>query len=76
MIVGTSYFTNLRAAYDYYKPQGFNMLAIQEKLRTKEIYIGRPPLKSNERLVMLDDNKRYGIADDGPLSPRQRWGIC
>lgn len=72
MIVGTSHFVSLKAAVDYYRPYGENRASVLRKLKDREIHIHRPRLRPNERLVMLDGGKRYGIADDGPLSPRDR----
>ncbi len=75
MIIGTSYFITRTAANEYYAEYGEEPIRVSHKLLAGEIHIGKPPLKANERLVMLDGGKRYGIADDGPLTPRQRWGV-
>ncbi len=69
-IIGTSYFIDLAAARAYYKDYGVSPADVARKVRAGEIHLGKPPLKPNERIVMLDGGKRYGVADDGPTSPR------
>lgn len=75
MIYGTPYFVSFEAALDYYSAYGGTPETVRHQIAHAAIYIGKPPLKPTERLVMLDNGKRYGIADDGPLTSRQRCDI-
>lgn len=75
MIVGTNHFVSLAHAAAYYRPYGYEFSDVARKVDAGEIHLSKPPLKPNERIVMLDDGARYGVADDGPLTPRQRCDI-
>lgn len=62
-LVGTSHFEDTLAARNFYKPYGYDDLdkAIRRKLRDGEIFIGRPQLKPNQRLVVIKG--RYHIEE-------------
>ncbi len=61
-ITGTSYFPNRWAAESYYSVQEFDpAAAVSSKLSAGEIFIGRPEIKENERLILLDGGLRYGV---------------
>lgn len=60
MIVGTSYFVSRAAANAYYADYGCTAENVAHKIRDGEIHIGKPSLKVGERLVLLDDGRRYG----------------
>jgi hypothetical protein len=65
MRTGTSHFVSKRAAVKYYKPYEDNPLeAVEYKIETGEITIGKPPAHSlgvGESLVIIDDGTRYAI---------------
>lgn len=54
MIIGTSHFVSMEHAVTYYRPYGFDRAAVFAKRDAGEINVGKPVLKSNERIVMLD----------------------
>lgn len=64
MITGTSYFPNLNAAQMYYRvTEGVTYdiagEIVQEKIKSGEIHIGKPPLKPGQKLFVRDN--RYFI---------------
>lgn len=63
MIVGTPYFVSRDAAIKYYRGYGFDNVgaAVERKIQEKEIYIGKPPTKSGDSLLLVDDGTRYAI---------------
>jgi hypothetical protein len=65
MRTGTSHFISRYAAEQYYRPYGYQNLkeAVQNKLDTGEICIGRPDTKPGEH-TEIDTDGRYWIADD------------
>ena len=64
MKTGTCYFPSLTQAHRYYYPYyGDKTCAVMDqKLKTEEIHIGKPPLKPGERLVIEDG--RYHIIEE------------
>ena len=60
---GTSHFVSYRAARSYYQDQCVWLGAFKRKLASGEIHIGKPSLKSGERLVVIDDGRRYAIEE-------------
>ncbi len=63
---GTPYFLSAGNAYAYYKSQfpqttKKNIEWVNHKLNEKEIFIGRPKLKSNEFLSIIKGEGRYQI---------------
>ena len=63
MIVGTNHFISLYHAYKYYRTQQVDSIQVNEKIKNGEIKIGRPDTRPDERIVLLDENCRYGIND-------------
>lgn len=63
MIVGTCHFVNRCAAIKYYSDYHYDDVesTVNRKVEDGEIFIGRPLIKPGEKLVLLDDNTRYGI---------------
>lgn len=60
-IKGTPYFPNKQAADDYYADYGLTSADVQGKIERGEIYLTRPPLQKGEKLVWLDEGRRYGV---------------
>lgn len=60
-ITGTNCFPNKRAADDYYADYGDTPEDVQGKVDRGEIKLTRPELKKGEKLIWLDDGKRYGV---------------
>lgn len=63
MIHGTSYFVSKEAAIRYYKSQGLDADDVQNLLNEGSIHIGVTHIKADERLILLDSGKRYGIEE-------------
>lgn len=65
--IGTSYFVDEAAARKYYRPYTsypMNMYKfVEAKIAAGEIHIGKPPLKSGERLIVIDEGTRYAIEE-------------
>ncbi len=65
MRVGTSYFVSFDKAMLYYKAYYEDAktlrIAVKEKIILREIAIGKPPLKSNEKLYLDKWEGRYHI---------------
>jgi hypothetical protein len=64
--IGTPYFITKQAAIKYYTPYGYfdPKAAVERKLKDKEIYIGEPPLKPNQRAVLDRTEGRYIIEEE------------
>ena len=62
---GTCYFVSKRAAMRYYIRQNphTTMIDVERKLAGGEIHIGRPPLKTGQRLAVIDRHTRYAIIE-------------
>lgn len=56
-ITGTCYFPTLHDAYMYY--ENLSIFEVAEKIRNKEIFLGKPTLKFGEILFIKD--RRYHI---------------
>ena len=63
MITGTAYFKDLKSAISYYANYGYGVNEVEQKIKIKEIYIGKPSLKRGEKLLLIDDGLRYAIAE-------------
>ena len=63
MRTGTNCFKDRFALVHYYCKQGFGICAINEKLESGEIKIGKPKLKDGEVLEIIPDEGRYVIWD-------------
>lgn len=65
LIVGTAYFVSKSKAARYYRDyegdDGY--AAVNRKLDTGEIHIGKPPMKTGDTLIVLDGGTRYGIIE-------------
>lgn len=63
MIIGTSHFPSVKLAINYYRPY-FGPAArteVYRKIAEHEIGIGPPPVKEGEKIVLLDNGRRYGV---------------
>lgn len=63
-IWGTSYFVNFASAVRYYKPYGYDKQGVHGLKVAGLIHLGKPELKEGEKLILLDDNTRYGIKSE------------
>lgn len=68
MIIGTANFVNFTKACDYYRDQGNDELTpaelerlVRGKIDEGEIEIGKPDVPVGGKLLLIDDNCRYGI---------------
>lgn len=67
-ILGTSHFVNFTKACDYYKDQGMDDLTpaaleieVCAKIADGEIELGKPEIEPGERLLLIDNGRRYAI---------------
>lgn len=60
---GTPYFESYAAALRYYEPYHYadNKTAVDYKLKNSEIYIGKPTVKTGEKLLIDKSERRYII---------------
>jgi len=58
---GTPYFLDKKSINKYYRPYGFDKKAIEQKLSSGEIHIGKPPLTSGDVLKINKEEGRYFI---------------
>lgn len=63
---GTSYFTSRSAAIRYYSYEEDPTAAVARKIREGQIRIGKPPIKSGQRLTTVDGGARYAITESNP----------
>ena len=56
-----AYFPSYNHAVKYYGRQLLNAEAVNEKLASGEIFLGKPKTKQGQKLVLLDSGLRYGI---------------
>lgn len=67
MRVGTAHFVTKRRAISYYRDYEGDTTAAREavyrKLSAGEIFIGPPKLKPGEKLVVIDEGRRYAVED-------------
>ncbi len=59
---GTSHFVTLYAAQRYYAKQGDDAKSVNNKIKEKNISIGKPAVQLDERLS-LDNDGRYFIEE-------------
>ena len=57
----TCYFTSRSAAERYYRPEGFDAIDVERKIKEGLIYIGPPPVQPGERLIIIDNGCRYAV---------------
>jgi hypothetical protein len=55
MIIGTPNFPSFADAVDYYSQQGIELRDVRRKIRSKEIYIGKPKLEDGEELLVVEE---------------------
>ena len=55
MIIGTPNFPSFADAVDYYGSQGIELRDVRRKIRSKEIYIGKPKLEEGEELMVVEE---------------------
>tara|TARA_R100000664_G_scaffold11263_1_gene18346 strand:- start:5557 stop:5790 length:234 start_codon:yes stop_codon:yes gene_type:complete len=67
MIRGTSYFPTLADAISYYHVSKIPKEQVLYKIETKEIFIGVPPLKKGERLLLRSEYPKHPIS--------KRWKV-
>lgn len=66
-IIGTCHFVSLQKAIDYYRDgEILDVPAelerdVKRKIEEGEIYIGSPDIKEGEKLVKIDNGRRYAI---------------
>ena len=66
-ITGTNHFESLSAVYNYYSGYCPNMREgdyneyIREKLKRKEVLVGKPNIKPGEKLSLHQEERRYFI---------------
>ena len=61
-ITGTPNFKDLKSAIKYYSDyEDDPEEAVNRKLESKEIFIGKPELKENEKLLLDTEEGRYKI---------------
>lgn len=64
---GTSHFVSFTKACDYYRDYDPSLTPaeLERRVRTKidegEIHLGKPALKTGERLLVIDGGARYAI---------------
>lgn len=64
MTWGTNYFVSRALAVKYYSAyESDPERAVERKLADGEIHIGVPHLRSDERLLRIDDGTRYAIQE-------------
>lgn len=63
-ITGTCYFITKSKAVKYYALQGETLEDVERKLHEGIIFTGKPPLKPNQRLILIDHGLRYGIQEE------------
>lgn len=70
---GTSYFPSKSAAFSNYAAMGVGRAEVLEKIKDGEIHIGKPRLKANESLKLIDRGTRYAIVEgkSNPVSRRK-----
>lgn len=62
IIAGTEYFISRTAAIQYYAAYDYSANDVDNKIKTKEIHIGKPFLKANQKAVVKDS--RYWIESE------------
>ena len=60
-IVGTSHFVNFTKACDYYAQQDIDAESVRAKVDACEIFLCKPLVKPQERLLLIDDGTRYAV---------------
>ena len=55
MIIGTPNFPSFADAVDYYRHQGIELRDVRKKIRSGEIYIGKPSLSEGEKLLVVEE---------------------
>jgi hypothetical protein len=55
MIIETPNFPSFADAVDYYRQQGVELREVRQKIRSKEIYIGKPTLEIGEKLLIVEE---------------------
>jgi hypothetical protein len=66
---GTAHFVSFITAIRYYHSQGYARsereaaMLVDQKLSAGEIQIGAPDIPPGARLVLLDNNCRYGLEE-------------
>lgn len=61
MKIGTNCFITRKSAVLYYRNYGDNSKAVDQKIKEKEIIIGKPALKAGEKLITDMNEGRYFI---------------
>ena len=59
--IGTSYFVSREAAIAYYALQGEDESTVGDKIADGLVKIGKPAILTGERLLVIDDGRRYAI---------------
>lgn len=64
MIYGTPCFVSTQAAYNYYYDYGYTHTEVDRKIAEGEIFIGEPPVKAGDTVLIDPDEQRYFIVTD------------
>jgi hypothetical protein len=59
--IGTCHFVSERAAISYYEDQETDAASVREKIKEGAICIGPPHVEEGERLVTIEQGRRYAI---------------
>ena len=59
--IGTSYFVSREAAFAHYALQGEDESFVSDRIADGVIKIGKPAILTGERLLIIDDGRRYAI---------------
>ena len=55
MLIGTPNFPSFADAVDYYSHKGIELSDVRRKIRSQEIYIGKPKLAEGEELLVVEE---------------------
>ena len=58
---GTAYFCSVMHAVSYYAPYGYTREDVRDKLRNKEIHLGKPTIQQDEELRLDGAEGRYWV---------------
>ena len=59
--IGTSYFVSREAAFAHYALQGEDESFVSDRIADGLVKIGKPAILFGERLLVIDDGRRYAI---------------
>jgi hypothetical protein len=62
--IGSAYFNSFTSAVSYWETYGFSRKDVAEKIRNKEIFIERPPIKPGQKILLNKEEGRYFIQEN------------